>query len=202
MRSLRTWRTQSWSGCSIQGRPFTPQEASDAALAVCNLGLENWPPHWSTARSPSSVDPALPDDFLISHDLVRVFQVGWAVLHRQVCLYAAARLVGVLDELRCEDGEVQAGLDALRTEMARHWQDGAPWRARDALDVITILDMPTWAALVGLTGECPVMHAGLEASRRAGTRAVSASAFEFISENSQISLVGEFMESLIEYLSR
>src|SRR6476659_2211531 len=32
--------------CSIQGRPFTPQEASDAAVAVCNLGLQNWPAHW------------------------------------------------------------------------------------------------------------------------------------------------------------
>ena len=34
------------AGCSIQARPFTAQEASDAAVAVCNLGLENWPPHW------------------------------------------------------------------------------------------------------------------------------------------------------------
>ena len=31
------------AGCSIQARPFTAQEASDAAVAVCNLGLENWP---------------------------------------------------------------------------------------------------------------------------------------------------------------
>ena len=30
------------SGCSLQSRAFTPQEASDAAIAVCNLGLENW----------------------------------------------------------------------------------------------------------------------------------------------------------------
>jgi uncharacterized protein DUF6178 len=189
------------AGCSIQARPFTPQEASDAAVAVCNLGLENWPPQWPPASAPSSADPRLPDEFLISQDLVRVFQVGWTVLHQQVCLYAAERLVGVLNDLRCEDTEVQADLDALRTEMGRHWRDGAPWRARDALDVITILDMPTWAALLGLTGECPVIHAGLEASRRSAMRAVSASAFEFISENSQIALVREFMESLPERLS-
>ena len=37
------------AGCSIQARPFTAQEASDAAVAVCNLGLENWPPHWIAA---------------------------------------------------------------------------------------------------------------------------------------------------------
>ena len=36
------------AGCSIQGRAFTAQEAGDGAVAICNLGLENWPPHWST----------------------------------------------------------------------------------------------------------------------------------------------------------
>ena len=39
------------AGCSIQARPFTAQEASDAAVAVCNLGLENWPPHWLPAEA-------------------------------------------------------------------------------------------------------------------------------------------------------
>ena len=28
------------AGCSVQSRPFTPQEASDAAAGICNLGLE------------------------------------------------------------------------------------------------------------------------------------------------------------------
>ncbi len=27
------------AGCSVQARAFTEQEASDAALAICNLGL-------------------------------------------------------------------------------------------------------------------------------------------------------------------
>ncbi len=31
------------AGCSVQSRPFTPQEASDAAAGICNLGLEHWP---------------------------------------------------------------------------------------------------------------------------------------------------------------
>src|SRR5262245_41972443 len=42
---------------------FTAQEAREAAVAVCNLALENWPPLWSRAKS-------LPDDFLVNHDLV------------------------------------------------------------------------------------------------------------------------------------
>ena len=85
-------------------------------------------------------------------------------------MYAAERLIGVLTGLRCDDREIQAGLDALRIEMTRHWQAGAPWRARDALDVIAILDMPAWATLLGLIDECPVIHAGIGASRGSGTR--------------------------------
>ena len=39
------------AGSSIQGRPMTAQEASDAAVAVCNLGLERWPSHWNAQPS-------------------------------------------------------------------------------------------------------------------------------------------------------
>src|SRR5205807_4175515 len=91
------------------------------------------------------------------------------------------------------DAKHQDYFDALRIEMARHWHDGAPWRARDALDVIVLLDMPAWAALLGLIDECPVIHAAIGASRGSRTRAVSASAFEFISENRQIASIHEFM---------
>jgi hypothetical protein len=191
------------AGGSIQARPFAAQEASDAAVAVCNLGLENWPRHWlmaKTRRGSSVVDTgmALPDDVLVGHDLVSVFQVGWTVLHEDVCMYTAKRLIEVLTRLRIDDREIQAGLNALRIEMTKQWQAGTPWRARDLLDVIMILDMPAWATLLGLIDECPVIHAGLGASRGSATRAVSASAFEFISENSQIASVRAFMESLPE----
>jgi uncharacterized protein DUF6178 len=193
------------AGCPVQGRPFSAQEASDAAIAVCNLGLENWPPPRGLAgeaRVGSSVIEAgtLPDAFLVGHDLVRVFQVGWTVLHEDVCMYAAERLVTVLTRLRCEDREIQRGLDELRVAMAKHCHAGAPWRACGALDVIAILDMPAWATLVGLIGECPVIHAGMAASLRSGARAIDASAFEFISEMSQIASVREFMQRLPEML--
>jgi hypothetical protein len=195
------------AGCSIQARPFTVQEASDAAAAICNLGLENWPPRWlpPEARRGSSVlqaGAALPDGFLVDHDLVSVFQVGWTVLHENVCMYTAERLIGVLTRLRCGDRETQTGLDALRIDMTRHWQAGAPWRSRDALDVMAILDMPAWATLLGLIDECPVIHAGMGVSQGSGARQISATAFEFISENSQIASVHAFMRLLPETLRR
>jgi Family of unknown function (DUF6178) len=185
------------AGCSIQARPFTAQEASDAAIAICNLGLENWPLRWLPAEA-----TATPISFLIDHDLVSVFQVGWTVLHCEVSMYAAEQLIAVLDRMRCGDSEIQAGLDALRIKMAKHCQAGAPWRARDALDVIATLDLLAWAVLLALIDECPALHAGVGASQDSRTLSVSATDFEFISENNQIASVREFMRSLPETLSR
>jgi hypothetical protein len=181
------------AGCSIQARPFTPPEASDAAAAVCNLGLENWPAAWRDGR-------ALNDDFLACQDLIGVFQVGWTVLHDEVAMSVADRLIDMLRDLRCRDREIQHGLDELRRQLATHWRAGMPWRARDAMDVILILDMPAWATLLGLIDECPVIHAAMDSSRGSQVRRISASSFEFISENSQIEAVRQFMESVPDSL--
>jgi hypothetical protein len=180
------------AGCALQGRPFTEQEAGDAAVAVCNLGLENWPSQWSAAK-------LLPDNFLINQDLVTVFQVGWTVLHKDVVMYTAERLLEVLGGLHCDDDGVQTGIAELRIELSRHCREGMPWRVRDALDVIALLDMPAWAVLLGLIDECPVLHALLTASPN--TRSVRPDGFEFISEGRQITCIREFVESLPETLS-
>lgn len=166
------------AGCSIQARPFTTREASDAVAAICNLGLENWPPHWS--------DP----------DVVTAFQVGWTILHRDVCMYAAERLIDVLGEIRCTDRDIQLRLDGLRRELIRRVYDREPWRARDALEVIIMLDATAWAALLSLIDECPTMHAALGASRQR-CRSISPTDFEFISRNGQIETLREFMASLL-----
>jgi hypothetical protein len=176
------------AGSSVQARPFTVQEASDGAAAVCNLGLQNWP-------------ETLADDFLVGHDLVHVFQAGWRILHQDVCMFAAERLIAVLRDLRCDDRVIQADLNKLRIELTRHWRLGEPWRSREALDAIAMLDMPAWLALAALLAEFPVMHAGITASGPSRPRSISASAFEFISENSQIAIVRDFMVSLPEKLA-
>jgi len=181
------------AGCAVQNRSFTAPEAWDAAVAVCNLGLENWPPLWSGTKS-------LPDDFLVNHDLVTAFQVGWTMLHKDVNLYAAKRLLEVLAGLRCNDLHIQTGIRQLHIELSKCSRAGMPWRARDALEVIALLDMTAWAALLGLIDEFPVLHAALSASRNPRTRSVSASAFEFISENRQITFIREFFQSLPEML--
>jgi hypothetical protein len=169
------------AGCSVQARPLSPEEAWNAALAVCNLGLEN--------RQPLS------DDFLLGHDLVGVFQVGWTILHDEVVMHAADQLLHVLATLRSHDSDIQDGLNALRVTLTKHWRAGTPWHAQGALDVITSLDMPAWAALVGLLNECPVMHASVNAMRTAA-HSISPTDFDFISENNQIEAIRDFLRSL------
>jgi hypothetical protein len=192
------------AGCSLRERPFTEREASDATMAVCNLGLENWPDHWSTKppQHTSVTDRTirLPENFLVDHDLITVFQIGWTILYRDVSMYAADRLIDVLGELRCGDRETHFGLNDLRLELIKHLQTGKPWGARNALDVIAILDTPAWAALLGLLDECPVLHAALVASVNTGPRSVGAADFTFISENDQIETVRQFMRSLPDQL--
>jgi hypothetical protein len=171
------------AGCSIQARPFAPQEASNAAVAICNLGLEAWPSHWNDC------------------DLVAAFQVGWTVLYRDVSIYAAERLIAVIAGIRCHDRDIQMRLHGLRRELVQSVRDGTPWRARNALDVIVMLDAPCWAALVALTDECPVLHAAIGASRDRA-RSINPSDYQFISERSQITIVREFMDSLAPRLIR
>ena len=128
------------AGCSVQGRSFTAQEASDAAVAICNLGLEHWPARWPDAGTldRASAEPAatLPETFLAHHDLVTAFEVGWAVLHEDVSLFVAEHLIATLRDLRCVDAEIQEGLHTLRRELVRQRDAGTPWRARAALDVL------------------------------------------------------------------
>lgn len=174
------------AGCSVQNRPFTPQEASDAVVAACNLGLEEWGPQ--------------PAGFLEQHGLFPVFHAGWSALH-EMSLAAADRLVAVLDHLRCTDLETQAGLHVLRQQLAKQRAAGAPWRARDALDVIAVLDLPAWVSLLGVLDECPILPAALRATIERRTGSISATAFEFISTRAQVDEVWTFLSRLEEILS-
>ncbi len=192
------------AGCSLQGRAFGTDEASEATVAICNLGLENWPAHWlpggSRARARAGTPTVLPIDFLVGHDLVSVFQVGLSVLHQRVCLSAADALISALGTVQCGDRSTRAELKMLRTELRAARRAGAPWRVRGSLDVLTGLDGVAWAAMVGVLDECPVMPAALGATQKPHTLTVSATAFEFISENSQVAVIHDFLRTLPEAL--
>jgi hypothetical protein len=174
------------AGSTIQSRPIPAEEASAAAAAVCNLGLENWPVQWLAGD----------EDVLVRHDLVTVFQVGWTVLHEDVCMYVAEKLLNALTSLHAADADVHAALATLRVTLTKHWRAGSPWESRNAFDVIALLDTPSWAALLALIDEFPTLHAAVGASLARSAHHIDPSAFEFISENRQIRQVHEFMDLL------
>ena len=169
------------SGCSIQGRPFSAKEAADASVAICNLGLEQLPDA-----------PA----YLIGHDLIGAFQLGWSMLYEQACVFAAKALVDGLAQVRLADADDQSALNLLRIRLIREIKNGTPWRAADGLDVLTSIDMPAWAALVALIAECPVIHGGLIASIDRGVHSVDPNAFDFISTPDQLRLIRSFLSAL------
>ena len=196
------------AGSSVQSRPFTPGEASDAAACICNLGLECWPARGPGATSlgapsPRALDTAMPPDaFLVDHDLVTAFEVGWSVLYQDVSLFVADQLVSTLAELHGVDADTRRGLRTLRRELEKQREAGTPWLARDAADVLAMLDMTARVSVLGLLDECPILPAALTAVLERRTTSVSPTAFEFISTTAQIGDICLFMKQLPGVLSR
>jgi hypothetical protein len=116
-------------------------------------------------------------------------------------MFTAEQLLLVLAELAAGDVETRRLLRELQRTLTRHWREGAPWKARDALEVIMILDTPAWAALVGLIAECPVLQEGIGAAAGGRTLSVDATAFDFIATRDQIDAARRFLTTLPSTLS-
>ena len=174
------------AGSSVQARPFTPQEASDAAACICNLGLECSMP---------------PDAFLVDHGLMTAFEVGWSVLYREVSLFVTDELISTLANLHGVDADTRVGLLSFRRKLEKQREAGTPWLARDAADVLAMLDMTAWTSVLGLLDECPILPEALTAVLERRTTSVSPTAFEFISTNAQIGDIRLFMRTLPGVLS-
>jgi hypothetical protein len=172
------------AGCSVQSRPFTPQEAADAVTCICNLGLERWP------------EPAKADALVADRSAVTAFEIGWSALYRDVTLFVADQLMTRLDGLESRDAAVAHGLRTFRHALASHREAGTPWLARDASDVLAMLDITAWISVLGLLDECPIVPATMTAVLERRTSPVSPTAFEFIASNAQIGDVRIFMKAL------
>jgi hypothetical protein len=162
------------SGGSLQARRFTPPEASEAVLATCNLGLENWPTAWGAP------------------DLVTAFQIGWTLLYQDVCRHAARTLADVLARLECADRDVQWSLQTLRQDLLRHLGNGEPWLAAPALDALLALDTIAWAVLVALIAECPAVHVAMHSTQHK----IDPTAATFVSRNADIAAVRVYLDTL------
>jgi hypothetical protein len=180
------------AGCSVYDRPFTIKEAWDAAVGVCNIGLQ--------VRGGGDDGAALPETFLADHDLVAVFQDGWQVLHEEISVHVCDRVIATLAEVRHLDSEVARDLDRMRRTLQRRRAAGEPLRAQETLEPIAILDTPAWAGLCGLLSECPVLPDVLPAMLAGRASAVSATAFVSFSTRAQIRLAHQFTDRLRDLL--
>lgn len=175
-------------GCSLQGRPFSADEASQAAARVCNLGIER--------------TGDVRDDWLVAHDLVAAFEIGWSILYHEVSIATADRLIAVLGDLRSDDGEMQRDLDGLRRALTRHRAAGTPWLGRGRADVLAMLDPVATVAVQGLLGECPIVASALGAVIDGQTTAVDPAAFVFVGTSAEISEIRLFLRLLPDLLAR
>jgi hypothetical protein len=180
------------AGCSFQARSFTPSEASMAAAAVCNLGLE---------FSRGTASAALGEGASSSPDLVTAFELGWTALYEDVSLFTIERLATVLSGVRSGDTKTHAGLRELRRELVAQRAAGTPWKVRDALDALAILDVPTWTGVLGLVDECPMLPAIVDAIVEGRTGSISATGFAFISTQRQIERAQAFVARVPDLLA-
>ncbi len=142
-----------------------------------------------------------PNAFLVDHGLVTAFEVGWSVLYEDVSLFVADQLMSTLADLHCVDADTRRGLRALRRKLEKQREAGTPWLARDAAEVLAMLDMTAWISVLGLLDECPILPAALTAVLEGRTTPVSPTAFEFISTTAHIGDIRVFMRMLPGVLS-
>jgi hypothetical protein len=124
------------------------------------------------------------------------------VLYRDVSLFVADQLVSTLADLDGVDADTRLRLRTLRRKLVEQREAGTPWLARNAADVLAMLDTTAWVSVLGLLDECPIVPAALTAVLERRTTPVSPTAFEFISTTAQIGDVRLFMRALPGVLSR
>jgi hypothetical protein len=158
------------AGCSRDGRPLRPAEAAQAVLATCNLGLEHLLSAGEDAPPPAAGLPGRMAALLASQELMKPFQIGWHLLHHQLCLPAAHALVAALtarsDQLAPAD-PARAELADLAAHLRRAIAAGKPWTARGVRDRLRA-HAPELAWLQPLIDHCPSAPRSAAQRRRRG----------------------------------
>ncbi|HWB17980.1 MAG TPA: DUF6178 family protein [Vicinamibacterales bacterium] len=190
------------AGCSLYNRPMTVEEAGRAVVGACNLGIDIEGGSGGPGEAGLLDRAAYRNDLLRDRDLVALFETGWTYLYEGVSLYVARRLAAVLTHVRSVDATTERDLATLARALDRHIADGAPWRVQDTLDVVSTLDLPIWACLLGLLSECPVLPDVLPAVLEKRAAAVTATAFDCFATIDQVRQAQAFADTLEEALLR
>jgi hypothetical protein len=183
MRELAYLANVLAAGCSLQGRPMRSVEAARAAVATCNLGLEQ------LLAVKGKPGPATRMIEVTAAE--RLFLVGWNVLFQAVVLPAAGKASEILVRAAAgaDDASGKRDLERAATALRSAVAAGRPWAARRNLEVLEErLDQPSLAALAALLGECPTLAGRLSPRENAE--------FGFISAQEQLGAVREFLAKL------
>ncbi|MGE6761905.1 DUF6178 family protein [Corallococcus interemptor] len=180
------------SGCSYAGRTFRPLEAADAAVAVCNLGMERL---LRDAAGNRPGDPTVDDaaDLLARQELVKLFQVGWSLLHRDVQMFTARTLQDALT--RMAEGQRDTGKSRELTRMAATLKAdvnaGKPTRSRGRLDGLGhVLERQVIVAVKALLSEYPFLPRAIAG----GAKETDKRDARFIFTRQQIQAVQAFVQ--------
>ena len=114
------------SGCGFQGRRFTPQEAIEAAMSVCNLGSE----HQAGTGAGDDDLAAL----LAETSLVKLFRAGWKILFDDVVMSTARTVLHAMDRHKKEAAELIRPAELLRACIS----EKRPWEFSDQIDSLLL----------------------------------------------------------------
>jgi hypothetical protein len=143
------------AGCTVANRPFRPYEAIIAAAATCNIGLERL-----TAKPAKNGDAATATRLVADHGADSLFRVGFALLHRDIVLSAAAVVIKRLeDAIDVTPSDAERGRLITVLEFAgKLMAAGKPWHILPHLDAFPeLFPDPEDRALRHLLGECPLL---------------------------------------------
>jgi uncharacterized protein DUF6178 len=145
MRELGYLSNVLLAGASHDGRALRAVEAAQAAVAVCNLGLERHLAREGVSHTAGHV--------LVEKGLVELFGVGWQALHEEAVAWTARALVEAL----ARKGPSLPGEAArVRVELERNLAAGRPWDSRKRLRLLApLLPRGAMELLRGLIDECP-----------------------------------------------
>lgn len=149
------------SGCAFQGRIFLPKEAAEAAFSTCNLGCDVLSEaHPSSAKQCAESLIAM----LKTHQLIKLFQVGWKTLYQTVVVYTAKAVLRCLNYLKNETSNPNDIFEFIKMEyqLEKAISSGQPWKCNDQIDYLhTVLDGQTTHILQILLQEYPTMFEGI-----------------------------------------
>jgi hypothetical protein len=172
------------AGCPFQDRRFRPFEAGQAAVAVCNVGLEQ--------LAGEKTEPNELMAMLEKKDNLELFRAGWSLLHEHVAMATAKALLAMLKAWQLK---TQAEKDAKQEQLKiigaleKSMAAGKPWEASDQLHLLEpTLDAAHVIALRALLAELPLFPGFLQAGVQ--------EKYQFIYSKAQVEQIREFLKAI------